>query len=113
MWLKKSVFNYTKIPTNKKILAYIDVGDDNDKFLEWCSKENTIYDIAINYYGDSDERFEFIKSLNTKYLFRNTKHINDHALLHLDLFTQYQNTIVVEEDINNPIILIKNGEIRR
>jgi len=113
MWVEKDVFNYTKIPTNKKILAYTDVGDDSDKFLEWCLKENKLYDRAINYYGDSDERFNFIKSLNPEYLFRNIKYIKDHALFHYNLFKQYPNTIVVEDDINTPIMLIKNGEIRR
>lgn len=94
---------------NKQLLIFTGVGDNENHFLSWAKESNLSFDRAINYYGDSKERLEYLKSIKTEYFYQNTGMIWQNFYDNLDDFKNYRYYLIVDSDLTLDIELIEKS----
>lgn len=95
-----SLFRISPPLTNPKpFLIFTGVGDKENQFLSWCSKENKLFDRALNYQGNNKKISKKYKSLNTEFYFEDKEMIFENLVKHYDKFKNYEYILVVDSNL--------------
>ena len=52
----------------KKYLIYSGAGDHENQWLSWAENESSVYDRAMNFYGDDEKVYKKINNLGMSYV---------------------------------------------
>lgn len=83
----------------KKYLIYSGVGNHEMQWLSWAENESSIYDRAINFYGDDDKVYEKIQSLNLLFTSKCKGTIFKNFADNYKNFKDYEYVLLVDSDL--------------
>lgn len=83
----------------KKYLIFSGVGDNDKQYISWAQKNSSLYDRAINYYGDSAIEYEGIKQLDCEYLSANSGMVFKNFADKYELFKDYEYVLICDADL--------------
>lgn len=89
--------------SDKKLLIFTGVGDNEDQFLSWAYKHNYTFDRAVNYYGHNLERLNLLKSKEIEFIYQNKGMIWENFYQHFKDYSNYDYYLIVDSDLSlNP-----------
>jgi hypothetical protein len=89
---------------NKKdFLIFTGVGDNEDHYQSWALNKSEVFDRALFYYGENEERYTKILSNNTEHCFKKPGMIWSNFVHNYINFSNYSYVLVVDSDLRlNP-----------
>tara|TARA_E500000178_G_C16977757_1_gene734226 strand:+ start:225 stop:1712 length:1488 start_codon:yes stop_codon:yes gene_type:complete len=90
----------------KKYLIYSGAGDHEEQWLSWAENESSVYDRAMNFYGDDEQVYEKIQSLNLTFTAKGKGTIFTNFANHYEHFKDYEYVLLVDSDL-----VVKPSEI--
>jgi hypothetical protein len=90
----------------KKYLIYSGAGDHESQWLSWAENESSVYDRAMNFYGDDENAYEKIQSLNLFFTTKSKGTIFTNFANHYEHFKDYEYVLLVDSDL-----IVKPSEI--
>lgn len=84
---------------SKKLLIFTGVGDNEDHFLSWANTPSDIFDRALNYYGNDQNRVAEIKKVNPEYFFEGSGMIWENFYKNFHNFKNYSYYLIVDSDL--------------
>ena len=90
----------------KKYLIYSGAGDHESQWLSWAENESSVYDRAMNFYGDDEKVYEKIQSLNLTFTAKGKGTIFTNFANHYEHFKDYEYVLLVDSDL-----IVKPNEI--
>jgi hypothetical protein len=87
----------------KNFLIFTGVGDYENQYQSWALNKSNIFDRAIFYYGNNEERYKQILSHNTEYCYKKPGMIWSNFVFNYQEFNNYDYVLVVDSDLHlNP-----------
>lgn len=83
----------------KKFLIFTGVGDNENQYQSWALNKSEVFDRAVFYYGENEERYKKILSHNTEFCFKKPGMIWSNFVHNYADFNDYDYVLVVDSDL--------------
>lgn len=84
----------------KNFLVFTGVGDYENQYQSWALNKSDIFDRAVFYYGNKEERYKKILSHNTEYCYKKPGMVWSNFVFNYQEFNNYDYVLVVDSDLH-------------